>query len=293
MGKHEAPAYRMRIERGKLVPLTAFDAERLNSYQNGSELRVAISQKKNDKLLRKYWAVLGKVVSDCPTPWKNKDQASEALKLALGIVDYGKTVGDKFFQYPKSLSELDEPEFRAYYEESMGLLHRITGVDPEQLGAEIPDVGEDHEQNTETSALAPSVDAGSDIDAIAPNERVASASIPADEADNEPGEELNSSSNDLPGSTTISGLTRMLMEECIDGMLRESQNALATATQREAKIAKLVDVFLDSENLPQHRDFIELCAETARRIIGKPSEEARARSFLTGKIPAAQIVEDL
>lgn len=78
----------------------------------------------------------------------------------------------------------------------------------------------------------------------------------------------------------------MLMEECVDGMLREAQSK--PEGDREAKIEKLIGVFLEEGNLPQHKDFIELCAETARRIIGKPAEEARARSFLTGKIPAAQ-----
>jgi hypothetical protein len=191
MGKHETPAFRMKIERGRLIPVTAFDAERLDSYQNGSELRVSITQPKNDKLLRKYWAILGKVVADCPTPWNNKDQASEALKLSLGIVDYGKTVSDKFFQYPKSLTELDDPEFRAYYDDAMALLHKITGVDPEQLGAESPDVGED-EQNT-------SVDSPQDTDVPGEVEPSSlSQSNPADEADHGEGAELETSAGTAP-----------------------------------------------------------------------------------------------
>ncbi|MGE9115777.1 hypothetical protein, partial [Escherichia coli] len=80
-----------------------------------------------------------------------------------------------------------------------------------------------------------------------------------------------------------------LFEECVDGMLRA---AMGTPTDKcQEGIERIVRAFKDEEPMADHFGFIELCAETARRIIGKPTEEARARSFLTGKIPAASIME--
>ncbi|PYE89642.1 hypothetical protein [Phyllobacterium leguminum] len=158
MSKGEAPALRMRVENMRLVPATSYDQERLASYRNGSELRVVVTQKKNDALLRKYFAILGRVVADCNTPWKTKDQASEALKLALGVVELSKTVNNNFMQYPRSLAELDEPEFTEFFEQAMALLQNMTGVDPLTLGAEAGDVGEDQPTPTATDLPAKSED---------------------------------------------------------------------------------------------------------------------------------------
>lgn len=130
MGKHEAPPFRMIIERGRLVPATPYDAERLDTYRNGMEVRVRLTEDQDRVMIRKWWAILGRAVKECKTPWKTKEQASEAIKLAIGVVKYGKTVGGEFMTYPKSLTELDDPELTAAVEQMIDVIYGVTGVDP-------------------------------------------------------------------------------------------------------------------------------------------------------------------
>lgn len=156
MGKHEAPAFRMVIEGGRLVPATAYDAERLDTYRRGTKVFVRFTEEKDRVLVRKWWAIIGKAVKECSTPWKTRDEASEAIKLALGIVNLTKTVGGDWLQYPKSLTELTDPELTEAVEQMVEIIHHVTGVDPDTWRKEIAHVGED-----EPSDAIPPSDAGS------------------------------------------------------------------------------------------------------------------------------------
>jgi len=161
MSKGDSPALRMRLDHGRLVPESAYDQERLSTYRNGSVIHVTIWQKRNEKLLRKYWALLHRAVADCPTPWENAEEASDALKMALGITDFGHSVNGQRFLRPGSISfsTMDEAAFSDFYEKAMGVLARVTGVDPETLHAESADVGHDEHQSTD-DAPPPSSSSG-------------------------------------------------------------------------------------------------------------------------------------
>ena len=136
MTKGDFPALRMLVEGGRLVPAGQFDQERLNSYRRGTVVYVRFTEEKDRVLVKKWWAVLGLVVKQCQTPWKTKEEASEAIKLALGIVNLSKTVGGQFMQYPKSLKDLDDPELQEALDQMTELLSRITGVDVSTLRKE-------------------------------------------------------------------------------------------------------------------------------------------------------------
>ena len=141
---------RMRVEGMRLVPASAFDQEALSAYQNGAVIQVSFWQGRNPDLLRKFWAILSKVVETCNTPWEDKEEADDALKLALGITDVGSTVNGQMFVRPGSIAfnALDEARFRKFFEDSMAILCRITGVDVEELGREAADTGPDHDPET-------------------------------------------------------------------------------------------------------------------------------------------------
>jgi hypothetical protein len=144
MTKSEYPALRMKIERGHLVPAGPFDAERLDSYRNGAIVMCRFTEERDRVLVKKWFAIIGLVLKTCDTPWKNKDEAHEAIKLALGIVNLSKTVGGQYMQYPKSLSDLDDPEMTEALENMTALLSHMTGVDVETLRKETAHVDEEH-----------------------------------------------------------------------------------------------------------------------------------------------------
>ncbi|MDJ1632294.1 hypothetical protein [Rhizobium rhizogenes] len=143
MSKSDFPALRMTIEGGRLIPAGPFDQERLNSYRRGTVVFVRFTEEKDRVLIRKWFAVLGLVLKQCETPWKTRDEAHEAIKLALGIVNLSKTVGGQFMQYPKSLSELDDPELTEALDNMIELLSRMTGVDVATLRKETAHVDEE------------------------------------------------------------------------------------------------------------------------------------------------------
>lgn len=152
MSKGDFPALRMTIEGGRLIPAGPFDQERLNSYRRGTVVFVRFTEEKDRVLVRKWWTVLGLVVKQCKTPWKTKEEASEAVKLALGIVNLSKTVGGQFMQYPKSLTELDDPELTEALENMIELLSHMTGVDVATLRKETAHV-DDEPSDPETGEI--------------------------------------------------------------------------------------------------------------------------------------------
>lgn len=144
MGKHDHPNLQFVVERGKLSPAGPYEAEALSTYSNGAKLTVTLHQKRSLPLLRKYWSVLRDVVNNCSTPWDSPDEASDALKLALGVTDISKTVSGKWFIRPGSISfnSMDEAEFRDFYDKAMGVLAEVTGIDPDELRSRYSEIPE-------------------------------------------------------------------------------------------------------------------------------------------------------
>lgn len=170
MAKQDHPTLEFIIERGKLVPADPYVAEVLDTYRNGDKVTATLNQKRSLPLLKKYWAVLRDVVENCKTPWENADQASDALKLALGVTDISKTVNGQWFIRPGSISfaSMDENDFRPFFEKSMAVLSEVTGIDPEELRKRYRHIPE--------SSAHPPADEGSDTAASSPSSVAANPS---------------------------------------------------------------------------------------------------------------------
>lgn len=284
MGKHDAPPFRMVIERGRLVPATPYDAERLDTYRSGMRVNVRLTEERDRVLVRKWWAIIGLVIKQCQTPWKTKDEASEAIKLALGIVNLSKTIGGDFMAYPKSLTELDDPELQEAVDDMVSLLHRITGVDPETLRKEAANVGEDeHEPSDQASPLP--ADAGDDITGVRPSGSGVVADSSADEAELDGAGEAGSPVADPAPSSTIDQGTRLLMLECAENMIRDATGA--PVADRASKVMKAAAAW---KREAIDAGFVDLCQRTAERLIADPTEDnkAKATAYLKSKIPGGE-----
>jgi len=161
MSKGDFPAIRMRIEGGRLIPAGPYEQERIDSFRKGTVVMCRFTEERDRVLLKKWWAILGLVVKQCPVPWKTKEEASEAVKLALGIVNLTKTVKGDFLAYPKSLTDLEDPELQDAVEQMTELLSRITGVDVETLKKETAHIQPepDKPHDPATGEILPSADA--------------------------------------------------------------------------------------------------------------------------------------
>jgi hypothetical protein len=159
----------MRVEQGGLRPATAYDQEVINSYRIGSIVSCRFVPEGQTWRHRKFFAIVRQVIKSCPTPWKTIDQAVEAIKLALGYVNLGKTISGNFMQYPRSITEMDEPEFKEFYDQALVLLEKITGVDPLTLQVESADVGTDEVNESPDGDAITSGDKGGAVDLHPPS----------------------------------------------------------------------------------------------------------------------------
>lgn len=258
MTKHDMPSLQFVVDGGRLVPAGPYEAEVLATYSRGAQLTVTLHQKRSLPLLKKYWAVLRDVVENCNTPWNSTEEASDALKLALGITDIGKTVSGQWFIRPGSISfnSMDQAAFRDFFDKAMAVLARVTGIDPEELSKRYRHI--------------PETDSSSSASPLA--DESAGSGTPATDA--------------APGSQSggVSPAVRLVMEECIENMLRDAFSE--PRSEQQVKVEKLRKVFLEPQNLGDFPEFVNRCADTVLRIIGKPDERARAREYLKGRIPA-------
>jgi hypothetical protein len=131
---------------------------------------------------RKWWAILNRAVKECKTPWKTAAEASEAIKLAIGVVNLTKTVGGEFMAYPKSLTELDDPDLDEAVQQMIDVVHHVTGVDPEEWKKQVAHIRDDQSSDNPS----PSDENGSD-GAMSPGHTVAADLSPDDESGKEEG----------------------------------------------------------------------------------------------------------
>ena len=287
MSKHEMLPFKMVVERGRLVPAEAYDAERLDTWRNGTKVNVTFVRDGGRVMERKWWAILGRAVKECKTPWKTQAEASDAIKLAIGVVNLTKTVGGDFMAYPKSLTELDDPELDDAVRDMIDIVHHITGVDPEEWKKQVA-----HIRDEEPSSAPSTDDAGGADTASGGAVDPLSDSPPTDTAAADGAGDSEAADGQSAAPAPIDPVKRMLMEECIDNMLRDAFSE--PAIDRPAKLDRLLDVFLQPENLGGHKDhekFVRRCHETARRIIGKPNERENVKKYLRSKMPAGDAKE--
>lgn len=232
------PAFSMIIESGRLVPATPCDFERLDSFRRGTKVRVRFTEERDRVLVKKWWAILGLVVKQCQTPWKTKEEASEAVKLALGIVNLTKTVKGDFLAYPKSLTDLEDPELQDAVEQMTELLSRITGVDVETLKKETAHIqpGPEHPHDPETGEITePEASASppqGDADVL---ENVVAATSPADPAGEPSSSSAGSDTPDMFGKFNFAdGELQHLIDYARKALDDAASDGLAEA--RETKI---------------------------------------------------------
>lgn len=271
MTKHDMLPFKMIVERGRLVPAEPYDAERLDTWRNGTKVNVTFVRDGGRVMERKWWAILNRAVKECKTPWKTANEASEAIKLAIGVVNLSKTVGGAFMQYPKSLTELDDPELDDAVMQMIDVIHHITGVDPDEWKKQVSHIRD--EKSSDTS----SDDNGSDGKSPSPESTVAAdQSEPADEAEAEAGvieaqEEPDASSASEPTRTRA---------DCIKAFLTTATDPQLDVAGRRDLLEQMKDWW--KADLPNDLDFVKACLSTADKVAKGELGADAARKYLEG-----------
>jgi hypothetical protein len=134
--RSDRPAIMMRVVAGpRLEPVGPYDAEILSAYPVGSELTVEPRKVKNNKLLAKWWAVLGRVVEN--TDWVSARALNKAVLMELKLVNHTRLFDGSLLVEPMSLADLDDEELSRVYDEGVNFLceHVIRGMDRAELEA--------------------------------------------------------------------------------------------------------------------------------------------------------------
>lgn len=277
MAKQDHPTLEFVVERGRLSPADPYVAEVLDTYRNGDKLTVTLNQKRSLPLLKKYWVVLRDVVENAKTPWESANEASDALKLALGVTDISKTIKGQWFIRPGSISfaSMDEGEFRPFFEKAMAALSEVTGIDPDALRKRY-----DHIPEHSSPAESPSGD-GSGALVATNSDRSAAENSPAT-ADEAGSQDMGESESEPVSNVdeATANFRRTLMGECIDNLLRDATSE--PKDKRLEKIEKAAAVW--RQELPENVQFVDLCVETAHRVVDKPAEKEKARDYLSAKV---------
>lgn len=303
MSKNLPPPMKMKVERGRLVPASTYDAERLDSYRVGSTVNVRFTADRMRPLERKYRAILGKVIKECATPWTNAEAAHQALKLACGYVNVGKTASGQFMQWPRSIAEFDDQEMTDYYESVLAILSRITRVDVETLRNETANVGDDEEPHDPVTGeiiehepgdapVPPVADEGSLMPSSAePADSVpqsAGSSIP--DATGTPVADLASGDDPAGGETTPSlPPAGSNLIDCAREMLSLTTMSYSDDEERTAAIGQCADEW--KVKLPGDQKKIDSILIAANAVATKNRTLIQARSFLAGVLDCS--AEDL
>lgn len=283
MAKGDSPALKMRVEGGRMVPMTQWDQERLLSYRNGAEVNVVITQEAASWRRRKYWAILHKVVETAPVKARTAQDLHDAIRREIGFVDAYHSNGTNLRITLKSTSKLDEPAFAAFFEEAMETLSEWTGLDAETLGKESADVGrpDDHQSSSEASLPHEDDAAGADAPTQAPEAPAAPNSDSSQESDQEP--DGNASDEAAKPSGSDVGL-REKMQDCINRFLRIATEAdVPDPRQRQDNLVFTKNVW--KAELKERPDFVKACTDICNKVVKGKIDPTAARAELERWLP--------
>ena len=129
--RKDRPGIIVRKVSGKLSPVHAFDAERLEALPEGAEFDVTPRSRRSSPQNRLYWQTLKRVVDAtqiAPTP----EALHETLKMACGIVLAVRdlqTGKPRLIPDSAAFDRLPHDEFCRYMTDAMQLLSERVGFD--------------------------------------------------------------------------------------------------------------------------------------------------------------------
>jgi hypothetical protein len=125
------PTAIVRLDRGRLSPVSAFDAELIDAMPNGQEFDIVPRSKRSGAHNSLYWVQLGRIVKATeafPTP----EHMHRWLKVRLGYTEAicdpsGKPIA--FIPESTGFDKMTQAEFNVYHEKALQLIAQEMGID--------------------------------------------------------------------------------------------------------------------------------------------------------------------
>ena len=124
------PTAIVRLERGQIVPVSAWDSELLASEKQGQEFDLVRRSSRSKAHHGMYWAQLGLIVK-ATEAWPTADHMHTWLKARLGYVapimgPKGQVVGMTIDS--TAFEKMDQAAFNVYYEKAARLVAEEMGI---------------------------------------------------------------------------------------------------------------------------------------------------------------------
>ena len=122
----------MFLRDGQLLPVTAYDAEKMDDYKEGQTFNLHSTGKRSNPHHNLYWSALRRTVK-ATDMWPTEAHLHHELKLACGY--YKTRVSPLTGEVVKatdsiSFDDMSQNEFHVYFERSMEKLAEAIGYDP-------------------------------------------------------------------------------------------------------------------------------------------------------------------
>lgn len=117
---------------GHLLPVTQYDAERLEDFKEGQVFNVSATGTRSNPHHNMYWSVLRNVCK-ATGKWPTEKQLHNELKFACGYWSmHYSSISGAFLRLPDSISfeTMTQQEFNTYFESAMQKLAEAIGYDP-------------------------------------------------------------------------------------------------------------------------------------------------------------------
>jgi len=129
--KDRAPRPIVRLSRGQLSPVSAWDSEELAVFPDGMTFDMHPRNKRTLPLHRTYWQALTKAV-EATGRWQSREALHTALKVRMGLVEpiydlKGNVTGMQ--PHSTAFAAMDQGQFKAYFDGAMAALSEAVGYD--------------------------------------------------------------------------------------------------------------------------------------------------------------------
>ena len=134
MTSDKRPTPIVKLDRGRLLPVSGYDADELAGYPQGQEFDLKPRGKRSQPHHRMYWWQLAQIVK-ATEAFATSEHMHKWAKITLGYVEpvlgpKGQVVGTSVDS--TDFESMDQAQFRVYYERFTRLVAEEMGID---LGA--------------------------------------------------------------------------------------------------------------------------------------------------------------
>jgi hypothetical protein len=131
------PAAIVRLDRGRLTPVTAWDAELLAEERNGQEYDLVRRTKRSTPHNSKYWVQLSAIVK-ATEAFATPDHMHTWIKCKLGYTapifgPQGQVIGMTVDSV--AFDKMDQAAFNVFYEKAVQLVSQEMGINMDQVRA--------------------------------------------------------------------------------------------------------------------------------------------------------------